>query len=109
MGWSKKQSITNEHNCFQDALNDALVYQKIKKKTQKISKCKPYINKYNWKNIKFPSDKEDWKKFGQNNKEIVLNILFVSHNKKETRAAYISKYNYKHKKTSYFVNDYWWW
>ena len=28
---SKKQSITNEDNCFQNALNDALDYQRIKK------------------------------------------------------------------------------
>ena len=48
----------------------------------------PYINQYNWKGITFPSDKEDWKKFEQNNKEIALNILFVPHNKKEIRPAY---------------------
>ena len=43
-------------------------------------------------------DKEDWKKFEQNNKEIALNILFVPHNKKEVEPAYASKYNYKHKR-----------
>ena len=47
---------------------------------------------------KFPSDKEDWKKFEQNNKEIALNVLFVPHDKKEIELAYTSKYNYKHKK-----------
>ena len=35
---SKKESITNEDNCFQNALNDALDYQRIKKDLQKISK-----------------------------------------------------------------------
>ena len=74
---SKKESITNEDKCFQNALNDSLDYQKIKKNPQKISKLKPYINNYNWKFIKFLSDKEGWKKFEQNNKEIALNILFV--------------------------------
>ena len=91
---SKKESITNEDINFQNALNDSLDYQRIKKDPQKISKLKPYINQYNWKDIKFPSDKEDWKKFEQNNKEIALNILFVPHNKKEIRHAYISKYNH---------------
>ena len=43
-------------------------------------------------------DKEDWKKYEQNNKEIALNILFVPHNKKETKLAYKSKYNHKRKK-----------
>ena len=95
---SKKESITNEDNCFQNALNDSLDYQKIKKDQQRISKHKPYINQYNWKDITFPSDKEDWKKFEQNNKEIALNVLFIPHNKKEIEIAYKSKYNYKRKK-----------
>ena len=56
---SKKESITNEDNCFQNALNYALDYQRIKKDPQKVSKFKPYINKYFWKDIKFPSYKED--------------------------------------------------
>ena len=32
---SKKESITNEDNCFQNALNDSLDYQKIKKRPTK--------------------------------------------------------------------------
>ena len=95
---SKKESLTDENNYFQNTLNDSLDYQKIKKDPQKISKLKPYINQYNWKGIKFLSDKEDWKKFEQNNKEIALNILFAPHNKKEIETTYTSKYNYKHKK-----------
>ena len=92
---SKKESITNEDKWFQNALNDSLDYLRIKKDPQKISKLRPYINQYNWKGIKFPSDKEDWKKFEQNNKEIASNILFVPHNKKEIEPSYLSKYNYK--------------
>ena len=76
---SKKQSITNENNCFQNALNVSLDYQRIKKHPDERSKLKPYINLYNWKGIKFPSATEDLKKFQQNNKEIALNILFVPH------------------------------
>ena len=94
---SKKES-TNKDNWFQNALNDLLDYQRIKKDPQEISKPKPYINQYNWKDIKFPSDKEDWKELDQSNKEIALNILFVPHYKKEMETAYISKYNYKRKK-----------
>ena len=37
---SKKESITNEVNYFQDALNDSLDYQRIKKIPQKISKLR---------------------------------------------------------------------
>ena len=94
---SKKESVINEDNCFQNALNDSLDYQRIKKHLEKILKLKPNINQYNWKGIKFPSDKEDWKKFERNNKEITLNILFLPHNKKEICHAYISKYNHKRK------------
>ena len=32
---SKKESITNEDNCFQNALNDSLDYQRIKKTHRK--------------------------------------------------------------------------
>ena len=63
----------------------------IKKDPQRISKPKAYVNQYNWKDIKFPSDKEDFKKFEQNNKEIALNVLFVSHNKTEMEPAYTSR------------------
>ena len=60
---SKKGSLINEDNCFQNAFNDSSDYQTIKTHPERISKLKPYINQYNWKDIKFPSDKEDWKKF----------------------------------------------
>ena len=70
---SKKESITKD-NCFQNALDDALNYQTIKANPERISKLKKYINQYNWKDIKFPSDKENWKKFEQNDKDIALNV-----------------------------------
>ena len=60
---SKKELITNKDNCFQSALNGSLDYQRIKKDPQIISKLKPYINQYNWKGVKLPSDKEHWKSF----------------------------------------------
>ena len=46
---SKKESITNKDNCFQNALNDSLDCQRIKKNPQKnlsklISKLNPYKN-----------------------------------------------------------------
>ena len=94
---SKKESITNEDNYFQNALNDTLNHETIETHPERISKLKPYINQYNWKDIKFPSDKEDWKKFEQNNKGIALNILFAPHNKEEIWPAYISKHNHKRK------------
>ena len=82
------------------------IIKELKKTCRKYQNLKPYIDQYNWKDIKFPSDKEDWEKFEQINKVIALNALFVPHNKKETEPAYTSKYNYKLKKQVNFVNDY---
>ena len=68
---------------------------KLRKDPQKIRKMKPFIDQYNCKEINFPSNKKDWKKFELNNKSIVLNILFVPHNTEQIRHAYKSKYHLK--------------
>ena len=55
LGWlqGKKEAIinnnNNNNNDFQNALDDALNYQAIEKNPQRISKLKPYINKYKGK------------------------------------------------------------
>ena len=65
LGWlsGKKEAIINGDADFEDALDDALNYQTIEKDPQKISKLKPYINKYNWEGIDFPAGPKDWIKF----------------------------------------------
>ena len=45
------------------------------------------------KDIEFPSQSKDWMNFERNNKTISLNILYVQHNTKQIRQAYISNYN----------------
>ena len=93
---NKKTTInpknTKDNKCIQYSVTAALHHQEIKKDPQKISKLKPYINNYNWKDIEFPSHSKDWKKFEQNNKTIALNILFVPYNTKQIRPAYLSEY-----------------
>ena len=56
LGWlrGKKETISGDNN-FENALDDALNYETIEKNPQRISKLNPYINKYNWKGIKFPA------------------------------------------------------
>ena len=71
LGWlqGKKEAIikpnnntNNDNNSnnnsnnkeFQNALDDTLNYQNIETHPERISKLKAYINKYNWKGIKFP-------------------------------------------------------
>ena len=100
LGWlrRKKEAIINGHNDFQNALDDASNYQNIERNPQRISKLKPYINKYNWEGIEFPAGPKDWKKFERNNKAIALNILFIPHNTETIRIAYRSEYSHKCKK-----------
>ena len=83
----KKSAINqknNDYKCFQYALTLALNYDKIDRNPQRISKVKPFIEEYNWKDIDFPSTSKDWKKFELNN-EVALNILYVPHNTKKIR------------------------
>ena len=100
LGWlrGKKETIISGDTDFEDALDDALNYQNIEKDRQRISKLKPYINKYNWEGIEFPTGGKDWKKIEQNNKTIALNVLYIPHNTKTISVAYRSEYNNKRKK-----------
>ena len=88
--WLKDNKSVNSKNngykCFQYAVTLALNLDKIKKDPQRISKIKPFIEQYNWKDIDFSSTSKDWKKFELNN-EIALNILYIPHNTKKIHVA----------------------
>ena len=49
--------------------------KKSKKDPQRITTFKLSIDKYNWEEINYPSEKNDWKKFRKNGLGIALNIL----------------------------------
>ena len=83
----------NDHKCFQYAVTLALNHDKIDRNPQRISKIRPFIDQYNWKDIGFPASSKDWKKFEQNNESIALNILYVPHNTKKIHIAYKSRHN----------------
>ena len=86
--WIKNKGVTinpkntKDNNCFQYAIIAALNYQNIDHHPERISKLKPFINSYIWKDIEFPSHSKDWRKFESNNKTIALNILYVPCNAK---------------------------
>ena len=64
LGWlrGKKEAIINNNNKnFQKALDDALNHQTLEKDPQRISKVKPYINKYNWEGINVPAGSKNGK------------------------------------------------
>ena len=96
--WIKdKKSVinpkNNDHKSFQHAETLALNYDKIDINPQRISKIRPFIDQYNWKDIDFPATSKDWKKNEQNNESIALNILCVPHNIKKIHIAYKSRHN----------------
>ena len=92
---NKKSAINpknNDHECFQYAVTLGLNLDNIDNHPERISKIKPFIDQYNWKDIDFPSTSKDWKKLESNN-EIALNILYVPHNTEKIQVAYKSKNN----------------
>ena len=56
--------------------------KKKKKDLQRITKIKPFINKYNWEGINFSSKNDDLKTFEKNNVTIALNVLYSKNEKK---------------------------
>ena len=88
-----KDNDSNDYKCFQYAVTVALNRDKIKKDPQRVSKIKPFIDKYNWNDIDFPFTGKDWKKFELNNESIALNILYVPHKTGKIHLAYKSKHN----------------
>ena len=96
--WLKdKKSTVNQKNsdnkCFQYVTTLTLNF-KINSHHERITKIKPFIDNYNWKNINFPATGKDWNKFEQNNNNVALNILYVPYNTKKIEIAYKSKYNF---------------
>ena len=74
---AKKQNATinpknKDEKCFQYALIVALNYKQIKNHPEMISKIKPFIDKYNWKDIDFPSHNKDWKNLSQTINQLLL-------------------------------------
>ena len=94
--WIKKKKATlNPKNTddkrFQYVATVALNFGEIKWNSEIVSNIKPFINKYNWEEIKYPSKTDDWKTFKKNNLTVVLNILYIKD--KEIYSAFISKLN----------------
>ena len=53
-------------------LTVALNQEEMGKSPERITKIKPFINKYKKEGINFPSEKDDWKEFEKNNVKITL-------------------------------------
>ena len=71
-----------------NVFNKQQLLHKIMKKSnqiQAVSKIKPFINKYNWKGINYPSKIDNWKMFEKNNPTIALNILHIKEKRNMSR------------------------
>ena len=95
--WIKNKKVTlnpqntKDNKCFQYAITTALNYQNIDHHPERISKLKPFIDNYKWDNICSPAGHKDYSAFEKNNSGIAVNILYVPHNTKQIKQAYISK------------------
>ena len=49
--------IKKDNKCFQYALTVTKNHEQIVKHSQRVTKIKPFINKYNWDKINFSSKK----------------------------------------------------
>ena len=87
---NKARNPINKKNekSFQYAVTVVLNPKEIGENAEKITKIKPFMNKYKWKRINFSSEKVDWKKIEKND----LLMLYML-KKKEICCTYVSKYN----------------
>ena len=88
---------------MQYAIIVALNYEQIGNNPVQISKTKPFINMYNWRDINFPSHRENWNTFEKNNRSIALNIFYVPYNTTEILPANVSKYNWDRENKVYLL------
>ena len=82
LGWIKKKKATTnpkkqDGRCCQYAATVALKYGEIKRNPERVSKIKPFINKYNQDEIKYPSKIDVRKTFEKNNSTVFLNFLYT--------------------------------
>ena len=73
---NKKATINSKKNddkCFQYALTVPLTYEQIKDHPEKISNIKPFIDKYNGKEIDFPY----MEKTGKSLNQIINQLLLI--------------------------------
>ena len=80
LDWIKNKKATinlknEDDKCFQYAATVALNHEEIKWNPERVSTIKPFISKYDWEGINYPSTINDCKKVQKNNSTIALNFL----------------------------------
>ena len=91
----------NDNKCFQYSITLSLYHEKIAKSYCRIPKIKQYNDNFNWENVNFPPQEQDYKTFEMNNKSMSLNILHV--NEQKISHLYKSEFNKtREKKRQYY-------
>ena len=100
MDKNKKSTINlinkKDNKYLQYAVTVASNHEEIRKIPEIITNVKPFINKYKWEGINFPSEKDDLKKIKKNNGTIALSFFYAR--KEKIYPAYASKSNSNRKK-----------
>ena len=68
----------------------ALNYGEIESHPERVSNIKPFINKYKWKGINYPSKIDDWKTLRKIIQQLLLIFCIL---KKKKSPVFISKIN----------------
>ena len=76
--WIKKTKATinsknEDDKCFQQAATVALNYEKIKLNPERVSNTEPFMNKYSWEKINYPSKIDDQKSL----RKIIQQLLLI--------------------------------
>ena len=84
--WINKKAIANlinkdDNKYVQCTTTLAINEEEIQKNSGRISKIELFINKNNWKDIKYPSGKDKWIKFEKYNLAITLNVSYAKKGK----------------------------
>ena len=91
--------MKNDNKCFLYVVKMALHYEVIKKHLQRISRIKPFLSKYNWKWINYPSGKD----IGKNVGKIIQQLLLMCYT---LRNEYICCIYFKKQTNSWKPNHY---
>ena len=101
-----KKAVINPKNaddeeCFKWAVVAALHHEDIDAHPERISKLKPFAERYSWGGLEFPLALNTIGKFGKNNPGIAVNVLFASGGK---RIFIVRRSEFNNKRSSKQVN-----
>ena len=91
----------NDNKCFQYSIVISLYHEELGRNYCRISNIKNYVDNFNWENINFAPQEEDYQHCEMNNNSIALNVLkCIGENKEKISHLYKSEFNKTREKQS---------